>query len=299
MTLVQLKHFIALAMLGSYVKASKALFLTQPALSRSIQALEEELGHPVFDRIGRRIELTAMGRQFLPRAKSLVSDADALKTLGKRMQAGSTGVIRIGLSSGPGALLSVPMMLHMVSKHPLLHFEVSRGNTGVLIQALREGQLDAAIVDTRSVRPSADLRISEQVEMTAGFMCRRGHPLLAKKKPVSLEELRAYPIASTPLSDEVARILTQRYGPQASPDELITLRCDDSTSLVEVAKTSNTIVLTIDAVGHSLAKLPTRPAFNGTARFGMVTLEQRAEVPGLAIVRSLLQTLLPEEIRYP
>ncbi|BAO80727.1 transcriptional regulator [Serpentinimonas raichei] len=91
MTLVQLRHFIALAELGSFARASKALFLTQPALSRSIQALEAELAQALFDRVGRRIELTAMGLELLPRAKILTQEAEALKTLGKRMQAGVTG----------------------------------------------------------------------------------------------------------------------------------------------------------------------------------------------------------------
>ena len=54
MTLVQLKHLIALADSGSFSKAAQALFLTQPALSRSIRALEDELHSPLFDRIGRR-----------------------------------------------------------------------------------------------------------------------------------------------------------------------------------------------------------------------------------------------------
>ena len=54
MTLVQLRHLISLAQSGSFTRSAEALFLTQPALSRSIRALEEELGQPLFDRLGRR-----------------------------------------------------------------------------------------------------------------------------------------------------------------------------------------------------------------------------------------------------
>ncbi|MDO8276017.1 MAG: LysR family transcriptional regulator, partial [Serpentinimonas sp.] len=193
MTLVQLRHFIALAELGSYARASKALFLTQPALTRSIQALEAELAQPLFDRVGRRIELTAMGLQLLPRAKSLTQEADTLKTLGKRMQAGVTGHVRVGLSSGPGAVLSVPMLLHIAQHHPQLHFEVSRGNTDLLIHALRERRVDAAVVDIRALRPATDLCISLQVEMAASFMCRPGHPLCSRAGPVPFNDVLAYP----------------------------------------------------------------------------------------------------------
>ena len=60
MTLVQLRHFVVLAEQGAFVQASKALYLTQPALTRSIQALEDELGGRLFDRLGRRIALTPL-----------------------------------------------------------------------------------------------------------------------------------------------------------------------------------------------------------------------------------------------
>jgi hypothetical protein len=63
MTLVQLRHLIALAHTGSFSKAAQAQFLTQPALSRSIRALEDELGLPLFDRVGRRVELTPFGHE--------------------------------------------------------------------------------------------------------------------------------------------------------------------------------------------------------------------------------------------
>lgn len=292
MTLVQLRHFLTLADLGSYARASKALFLTQPALSRSIQALEEEMGHLLFDRLGRRIELTGMGAALLPRARALLHEADALKNLGRHMQAGLTGVVRIGLSSGPGAMLSVPMLLYMARHHPRLHLEVSRGNTDLLIHALRERRIDATVVDIRALRPSADLSIAFQVEMTASFLCREGHPLCRKPGPIPFEELLNYPVASTPLSDEVARILTERYGPRANPDDMVSLRCDDTPTLVEVARNSDAIVLTIDAAGRGLVRLQTTPALDATARFGLVTLARHANVPGLAVVRGLVGRLM-------
>jgi len=72
MTLVQLRHLISLAESGSFSKSAQALYITQPALSRSIRALEDELGMLLFDRVGRRIELTAFGREVVERANQLV-----------------------------------------------------------------------------------------------------------------------------------------------------------------------------------------------------------------------------------
>lgn len=288
MTLVQLKHFVVLAELGSYVQASAALYLTQPALTRSIQALEDELGGPLFDRIGRRIGLTPFGHEVLSRARRLVADAESLKQTGKGLHAGLVGSLRVGLSSGPGALLSTPLMQHMAQHHPRLHLQISRGNTSVLIDELREQHLDALVVDARSVRPSADLAVSQVFELGAGFLVRPDHPLMQRGQPVSIEDALAYPVASTPLSDEVARILISRYGPQANPDDMVTLRSDETLSLVEVARGSDAIVLTINAAAPGLVQLPMSPPLDATARFGLVTLAQRQPAPALRILREQL-----------
>ena len=75
MTLVQLRHFIDLAQTGSFSSSARRMHITQPALSRSISSLEEEFGHALFDRIGRKNELTAFGRQVVERARVLVEQA--------------------------------------------------------------------------------------------------------------------------------------------------------------------------------------------------------------------------------
>lgn len=288
MTLVQLRHFVVLADQGSFVQASAVLFLTQPALTRSIQALEDELGGALFDRLGRHIALTPFGREVLQQARRLVADAEALKQTGRGLHAGLVGTLRIGLSSGPGALLSTPLMLHMAEHHPRLQLQISRGNTGVLIDELREQCLDALVVDARSVRPSADLQVSQVFELAAGFLVRPGHPLVQRGGPVSIDDALAYPVASTPLSEEVARILISRYGPQANPDDMVTLRNDETLSLVEVARHSDAIVLTANAAAPGLVSLPMSPPLAATARFGLVTLARRQEAPALRLLREQL-----------
>jgi DNA-binding transcriptional LysR family regulator len=272
MTLVQLRHFVVLAERGAFVQAAKALYLTQPALTRSIQGLEDELGGRLFDRLGRRIALTPFGHEVLQRARRLVADAEALKQTGKGLHAGLIGTLRIGLSSGPGALLSTPLMLHM----------------GVLVDALRDQRLDAAVLDVRSVRPAADLAIAQTFELAAGFLVRPDHPLRQRGRPVQFDEVLAYPVASTPLSDEVARILIGRYGPQANPDDMVTLRSDETLTIVEVARRSHAIVLTAHAAAEGLLPLDMAPALDATARFGLVTLSQRQEAPALRILREWL-----------
>lgn len=292
MTLVQLRHLISLAATGSFSRSAEALFLTQPALSRSIRALEDEMGQPLFDRIGRSNELTPFGREVLERARHIVFEADELAASGRGMQEGRAGRLRVGMGSGPGAMLMTPLLLEMARHHPGVHLTISRGNTERLVHALRERELDALVIDARSLSPSPDLRVVALSEMRGTFMCRQGHPLLRTKGVLRFSAVRRFPIASTPLSDEVARILVEHYGPEAHPQHCVTLRCEEIASLVEVARASDAVLLAIRASAPDLVELPLKPALGGTARFGLVTLAGRVEPPSLRILRALADKVL-------
>jgi len=294
MTLVQLRHLITLARSGSFTRAAEELFLTQPALSRSIRALEDELGQPLFDRVGRRNLLTPFGAQTLERARQLVLDADELAGSGAQARAGRAGTVRIGLGSGPGAMLMTPLLRTMAKSHSAIHVEVARGHTDVLTRSLRERRLDALVIDSRSLAPASDLRVAHLVEMRGAFMVRANHPLTRWKGNLRFDMLRQFPIASTPLSDEVARIMVERYGPAAHPSECVTLRCEEIPSLVEVARRSDAVLIAIRAAAPDLVELTLRPAINTTARFGIVTLARRAEPPALPIVRKLFTDLMKD-----
>jgi DNA-binding transcriptional LysR family regulator len=291
-TLVQLRHLISLAQSGSFTRSAEALFLTQPALSRSIRALEEELGQPLFDRVGRRSILTPFGEETLQRARQLVLDADELASSGLLMKAGRSGTVRLGLGSGPGAMLMTPLLKTMATSHPTIHIEVARGPTDVLARRLRERELDALVVDVRSLAPAPDLRVANVVEMRGAFMVREGHPLTRWHGALRFDALRQFPIASTPLSDEVARTLVERYGPVAHPSECVTLRCEEIPSLVDVVRHSDAVLIAIRSAAPDLVELVLKPAMSATARFGIVTLARRAEPPALPIVRRLIAEVM-------
>lgn len=295
MTLVQLKHLITLAENGSFSRSAEALFLTQPALSRSIRALEDELGQPLFDRIGRHSELTPFGRAMATRARQVLADADALRDHGRRLAARDVAELRIGLGSGPGVMLMTSLLRQAAGRHPGWRIEVSRATTAPLVQALQARALDALVVDVRSLAPSAELCVDTLCEMRGAFLVRPGHPLLAqagRDGAVTFEDVRRFPLASTPLSDEVARILMQRYGPEAHPARCVTLRCEEIPSLVAVAAGSDAVLIAIRAAGPELEELPIRPALDASARFGLVTLAGREPVPGLDAVRALMREAL-------
>lgn len=292
MTLVQLRHLISLAATGSFSTSAEALHLTQPALSRSIRALEDELGLPLFDRIGRRNELTPFGKQVLERARQVVFDADELHDSGRLVGKAEGGELRVGMGSGPGAMLMTPLLMRMAERHPKVRVVVARGHTDLLLQALRARTLDALVVDALSLRPAPDLALDTVREMRGVFLCRPGHPLARKRQGVCFADVQRYPIASTPLSDQVAAALVEAYGPEAHPSACVTLQCEELHSLVEVARNSDAVLLAIRAAAPELRELDMRPALSRVARFAVVTLARRTEAPALPILRALADELL-------
>jgi DNA-binding transcriptional LysR family regulator len=235
------------------------------------------------------------------RARQVLADADALRDHGRRLAGGEAAELRIGLGSGPGAMLMTPLLRRAAERHPGWRIEVSRATTALLVQALQARALDALVVDVRSLVPSAELCVDTLCEMRGAFLVRPGHPLLAlaeRDAGVAFEDVRRFPIASTPLSDEVARILMQRYGPEAHPGRCVTLRCEEIPSLVEVTARSDAVLIAIRAAGPGLVELPMQPALDTSARFGLVTLAGREPVPGLDAVRALMRESFDDRVAF-
>ena len=298
MNLKHLSHWLALAETGSFSRAAEKLHITQSALSRSIQVLEEELGGPLVDRVGKKNELTPLGLSVLERARRIVHEAQELKQGAALLQEGGLGSLRVGLGSGPGAMLMTPWLCHMAEHHPTVHVSVARGSTELQLVQLRERQLDALVVDVRRVTLAPDLKMEHIVEMRAGFVCRQGHPLVQQKNLLPFEALLAYPMASTPLSQEVARILVDHYGPRANPAQMSTLQCEDIASLIDVVRQTDAVFLGIMGAARqgladgSLVELRLEPPFRADARLGLITLAGRTELPVMAVFRAFVKCQL-------
>lgn len=293
MNIRHLEHFLAVAETGSFSRAADQLFLTQSALSRSIQALEAEVDGRLIDRVGKLNELTPLGRQVMVRARRIVLEASELRRGAELMREASAGVLRVGLGSGPAAILMTPLLAHMAQHHPQVRVRVVRSPTEQQLAQLRARQLDALVVDMRVLPADEDLDVEPVAEMRGGWMARAGHPLAARRS-VSLAALRQYPVASVPLSNEVARLLVQQYGPGANPAQIATLECNDIDSLLDVVERTDAVLLGVLATARprlqagTVVQLPVRPAMQATARFAYVTLAGRTEAPVMQLLRQFV-----------
>ena len=99
MELRHLRYFVAVADAGTVSRAAAQLRLTQPALSRQLRDLETELGLPLFDRVGRRLHLTAEGEHLLERTREILRAADALRERAGALAGGRTGTLRLGATA--------------------------------------------------------------------------------------------------------------------------------------------------------------------------------------------------------
>ena len=265
MNIKHLEHLLALADTGSFSRAAEKLFITQSALSRSIQSLEGDLGAKVLDRIGKRNELTPLGLDVVARARHIVRDTAELRHSAQLLQQGGQGSVSVGLGSGPGALLTIPLMCSAAGHYPGMRVAITRGSTELQIQQLRSRQLDAMVVDMRRVTPATDLNIESLGEVRAGFIVNSAHPLAAKRA-VSFQDITQYPVASTPLSDEVVRLLVDQYGVLANPSAMVTLLCEDVASLLATVARTQAIYLGVLATARaglqdgSLVELPSSPS---------------------------------------
>lgn len=299
----QLEHLIAVSETGSFSRAAEKLFITQSALSRSLQCLEEDLGGRLLDRIGKRNSLTPLGLGVVQRAKEVVLQTSELRRSAQLLQQGTGGNIRVGMGSGPGFLLMTPLLCHVAQHHPDLRTFIGRGPVELLLAQLREQQLDALVVDARRVVPHADLDIEVAVEMRTGFVCKKSHPLAALNT-IGIDDILRFPIISTPLSDEVVRLLVNTYGVKANAADMVTLQSEDIRSLVDTVHATDAVYMGMLGAARAgleqgeLVELDVMPALTASAQFALVTLRGRTQAPVMVWFREFVTTILRDNAMY-
>src|SRR5262245_30782955 len=142
----ELRAFVVLAGELHFRKASERLFLSQPALSKKIQGLEEKLKGALFVRSRRRVALTDAGRSFLPKAAKLLQDAeDALREAQAAME-GRGGTLRIGFGIASVSDILPRTILRFRKLHPDVELHVREMPSPSQVSSLMESRLDAGIL---------------------------------------------------------------------------------------------------------------------------------------------------------
>jgi DNA-binding transcriptional LysR family regulator len=181
-----LRYFTAVAEEGHVGHAAARLFISQPALSQQIRALEEQVGVPLFLRHARGVELTEAGEVLLAEAREVLARAERLEETVEEIARGETAGLRVGVPPGLDPGLLPGLLASLRESHPDARIEVRELTTPEQLEALRAGSLDLGLVR----EPIEDSRLSRRTLLVEplGASLSDTHPL-AGRESLTLREL--------------------------------------------------------------------------------------------------------------
>ncbi|HEB91881.1 MAG TPA: LysR family transcriptional regulator [Gammaproteobacteria bacterium] len=259
-----LKTFISAAELASFSLAAERLYLTQPAVSKRISALESELGARLFDRIGRRVNLTEAGRMLLPRARDILREIDDSLRLIANLSGKVGGRLSIGTSHHIGLHRLPPVLRTYTKAWPAVELDLHFMDSEAACRAVQTGQLELGIV-TLPLTPLADLD-SERIWIDPlRIVVGREHPLAAQGR-IPPSQLSAHAAILPAHGTYTRELLEKAIGPGASG-----LHISMTTNYLETIKM-------LVSVGLGWSILPQT----------MLSDELQAlDVPGIPLIRQL------------
>ena len=202
-----LSHAVILAEEGNYTVAARKLSLSQPALSRSIQVMEETLGAQLFDRAHGEVKPTPIGQLVVDRGKPLLGSAEEIEREVQLALGLEIGSLAVGAGPYP-AEISVGRACGRLSlKHPFLNLEIRVQDWPKLLQLVLDGELEIAVGELSLTVGNMRLETEPLPRHRAQFICRAGHPL-TQQTEISLEDTTPFPLASTSLPERFGKLRT-------------------------------------------------------------------------------------------
>jgi DNA-binding transcriptional LysR family regulator len=192
----QLRHARALSEHGSFARAARAMHLTQPALSRSIQELERRTGIKLFDRARGGVEPTDLGRVFLDHARELLDRAESLDRELALLRGAGSGQLVVGAGTFPSATFVGHAVAAFLRANPAVGMRLVNDGWLGLIAGLRRRELDLIVSAEPLPLDDGDLARTPLAKHQGYFLCRPRHPLF-ERPSLALPDVLGYPIVST------------------------------------------------------------------------------------------------------
>jgi LysR family transcriptional regulator, regulator of abg operon len=189
MRLQRIEQFIRVVDAGSIRGAARLLGMSQPALSRALQQLEEELGVQLMNRSGRGVSLTAAGSAFLARAR--VAEAELRKAADEARNTiddDGSSLLALGLSPVGASLLLPQLFITLRQVRPKTRIRILETTPSALLPLVRDEVMDLAVTQRTRINLDAGLDYRSLAEINMRIAVRRGHPLLSSA-PLRLNDL--------------------------------------------------------------------------------------------------------------
>lgn len=206
MEIGQLRSLVTIAREGSFTAAAEKLFVTQPALSQQMKALETELGVQLFERRGRRLTVTAPGELVLTHAEQMLAQMQRLQDELAALQGLAQGRIRVGTSDTVCLYLLPPVVQTFRRLHPGIEIHLTNRPSTEVVALLVEGAIDFGIVTLPVSEAGVETEyLCDRPEVA---ICSPEHPLAAQSAP-SLVQLAQYPLLLLEKGTTSRRLLDQ------------------------------------------------------------------------------------------
>jgi LysR family hydrogen peroxide-inducible transcriptional activator len=186
-TLTELRYIVAVARERHFGRAAEACFVSQPTLSVAIKKLEEELDVKLFERGATEVSVTPLGEEIVRQAQSVLEQAGAIKEIAKRGKDPLSGPLRLGVIYTIGPYLLPMLVKQMIQRVPQMPLVLQENFTVKLLEMLRTGELDAAIM--AEPFPDTGLAVAPLYDEPFVIAVPASHPL-ARRKAIPAEELK-------------------------------------------------------------------------------------------------------------
>ena len=301
MDLRHLQNLVYLADELHFGRAAKRAHLSQSAFTRSIQALEEEIGLTLFDRNKRVVRITAVGKTTTERARALLAGARDLDRELEHIRTGGMGSVSIGAGPFSSGFLLLPALAEMRRAHPGVgaRMEIYDGSMG--LEHLKAERIDLLVGDMRYLARSADVSVHPLGDFTGAFYCRTAHPLAGKRK-VRPADLKLHSLASVKLPPNFMERMRGALG--LGPDDgfNVGFECSCVATLVQMARETDMIVMATDcAVRHlielgQMQRLDIEGFENGkslSSAYGLARMAGRTLSPAAEMLCGMLMRMPP------
>lgn len=295
MNLRRLSHLVALADELHFARASARVHLSQSAFSRSIQAMENELGMRLFDRDTDGVRVTPAGRFVIERARKLLFDARSLEWEVDLYRDNQLGETAFGVGAMVSATTLAPILSELRRCHPLATFRVEQSHTTQLLTHLRREDIEFFIADISHLKPGPTLEITVLPHRDVRFYVRSGHPLANSDNTLSC--VWRYGLGSVSVSAQTRDRFIEQLPLKSGQGAGLALECDDFAVLRAVALTTDTVLIATEAAvatdlrDGTLVPLRVRDVPEIRASFGIVALRDRTPSP---MARRIMALILDE-----
>jgi DNA-binding transcriptional LysR family regulator len=290
MELRQLHYLVAVAEEASFTKAASRLHVAQPGISAQIRRLERELGQELLDRSGREVTLTGAGAAVLPFARAALGSVEGLRQAVDDLTGLVRGRVRVGMATGCAALGLPDLLSAFNGEHPGVEISLTEANSDELIEGIRDGRLDLALIGLAGGLPSGlqtALVVDEPLIAAVGRGQRFDAPIGGRGR-LRVAELEGLPLISLPHGTGLRAALEAGCA-SAGVKPTIAFEAGDPRVLAELARRGLGIaILPASAVEKDDDGLRGIPIERPVLR-GRIELAWRAEGPSGPAAHALIE----------